>query len=668
MLWLSRGYNDFVKIRFNFNNIALTACALLLACAPLAARAAPSAQDAAVLAAFDAYRAGDPWKLAKLASAFKGHVLAPYYDYWRLALRLDDSASDEIQAYLAANAGSYTADRLRAEWLRVLGRKREWQRFDQELGPLVRDDLDLRCYAWSSRLARGDNEAISEAMAAWSEPRELPAGCTALVDTLFGQSALSEKHVWQRTRLLFEANQITAAKTALAYLPKAERPDETLLQQAAMQPRNLLDRGGMRGNAKRATRELLVLATLRLAQVDPRGAAATLSDPRSALAALEEDDRAYLWGRLGYEAARRHYDEALDWYARAGKAKLSDEALAWRTRAALRRGDWQVVRDAIDAMSPLAARTDPAWSYWYGRALAVQGNTAGAHAYYQRVASQPDFYGLLAAEELGFVSAIPQPPHVPSEADVAAARSIPGIARALELYRLGMRTEATREWVFTIRTLEDTQLLAVAEAARRAELYDRAINTADRTVALHNFGLRYLTPFRDLFGGFARNQGLDEHWVFGLVRQESRFIVDAKSVAGAQGLMQLMPATARWVAQKIGHRDFDPRQVVDVKTNISLGTGYLKMVLDDLGHAVLASAAYNAGPGRARRWRDEKSLEGAVYAETIPFNETRDYVKKVMANAVLYATVLQGKAAPLKQRLGIVAGRAKSDRFNEELP
>jgi soluble lytic murein transglycosylase len=149
----------------------------------------------------------------------------------------------------------------------------------------------------------------------------------------------------------------------------------------------------------------------------------------------------------------------------------------------------------------------------------------------------------------------------------------------------------------------DQQLLAAAELARRAGIFDRAINTADRTAHLHNYKVRYLAPFKEVFGEQARSTGLEEAWVLGLVRQESRFIVDAKSSAGARGLMQLMPATARWVAKKNGLRDFNMARVAEVPVNVALGTGYLKMVLDDLGHPVLASAAYNAGPGRARRWR-----------------------------------------------------------------
>ena len=208
-----------------------------------------------------------------------------------------------------------------------------------------------------------------------------------------------------------------------------------------------------------------------------------------------------------------------------------------------------------------------------------------------------------------------------------------GLRRALELYRLGLRTEATQEWLWAIRRFDDRQLLAAAEVARRHEIYDRAINTADRTVGLHDFNLRYLAPYRDVLKARASQLDLDEAWVYGLIRQESRFIQDARSHAGASRLMQLMPGTARWVAQKLGLKNWRWSKVTDVDTNIGLGTYYLRHVLDTLdGHPVLASAAYNAGPNRARAWRPEAAMEGAIYAETIPFGETRDYVKRVMAN------------------------------------
>jgi soluble lytic murein transglycosylase len=257
---------------------------------------------------------------------------------------------------------------------------------------------------------------------------------------------------------------------------------------------------------------------------------------------------------------------------------------------------------------------------------------------------------------------------VPTEADVAAAAADPGLKRALELIRLGLRVEGVREWGFTVRSFDDERLLAAAELARRNGVYDRAIATADRTSRLHNFTLRYPMPYQELFRNYAATHGVDEAWVLGLVRQESRFNTEARSSAGAAGIMQVMPRTARYVAGKMGMRNYRAKSVTEIETNVTLGTGYLKLVMEQLGNPVLASAAYNAGPSRARRWREEKPIEGAVYIESIPFPETRDYVKKVMANAVYYAAVLDRKPVPLKTRLGVIQppGAWEPPVFEEE--
>ena len=326
------------------------------------------------------------------------------------------------------------------------------------------------------------------------------------------------------------------------------------------------------------------------------------------------------------------------------------------------------MRDTIDRMSPDVRRYS-AWTYWYGRALAAHGEETGSRAYYLRIAGQADYYGLLADEELGYVGTLPEKKYVPSDEEVEKAKRDPGLARAMELIRLGMRTEGVKEWSFAIRNFDDLRLLAAAELARRAEIYDRTIQTADRTQRTHNYSLRYPVPFRDVFTEYAGNHGLDEAWVLGLARQESRFIAEARSSAGAAGLMQLMPRTARFVASKIGMRRFRHRDVTKIETNVNLGSRYMKLVLDQLGHPVLASTAYNAGPSRARRWRDAKPLEGAIYIENIPFSETRDYVRKVMANSVFYSAVLQKQPTPLKKRLGIIPARDGSELIeDDELP
>jgi soluble lytic murein transglycosylase len=637
-----------------------------LACSLGTGLAAPklAAGDENFLKAYDAFRAGDALKLQKFSSLPAGHVLQPYLDYWRLKLRLEDMPDADVRAFLEREPGTYLADRLRADWLKLLGKRADWGNFDRELSPLVQDDLEIRCYAWLARLARGDDSAFDEARAVWLEPRELPEGCHTLANRMSEAGRFSVDDVWLRVRLLFENGQIGAARRALGHLPAGEKHDEALFNQAATAPKKLLA-NPPKSLERRATRETTILAVVRLGRSEPESAVEVLQGKLGAR--LPDEDVKYLWGRLAYEGARRLMPEANRWYAYADPALLSDEQLAWKARAALRAADWQAVRDAIDRMTFLG-RQDPAWIYWYGRALGAQGVADGARAYYLRISGQPSFYGLLAAEELGSMAGVPEPYHVATESDVGAAKLNPGLARSLELYRLELRTEATREWVFAIRGMEDTQLLAAAELARRAGIFDRAINTADRTVHQHNYKVRYLAPFKDVFDEQARSAGLEQAWVLGLVRQESRFIVDAKSSVGARGLMQLMPATARWVAKRNGQRDFSMARVAEVPVNVALGTSYLKMVLDELGHAVLASAAYNAGPGRARRWRDARPLEGAIYAETIPFNETRDYVKKVMSNTMYYSQLFGGKLIPLKDRLGLIPAKSAGERVNEELP
>ena len=642
---------------------AALAAAAPFACAQGKRSAAPT-PDEQFLAALAAFRAGDALKLARHADALGDHPLESYAAYWRIRQRLDETSTQDVRSFIARNADSYLADRLRADWLRDLGRRGDWANFDLELAPLVQDDLEIRCYAWLSRLVRNDASALDAAREMWAEPKEWPEGCVRLADAMAARGHLGPDRVWQRARMLLGIGQMNAARTTLGYLPATEAVDEALLNQAATAPQKLLARMP-EDLSRRPTREVVMFAVVRLARTDIRGAIDAMK--KTLDARLPPADRRHVWGYLGFEGARRHLPEALEWYAHAADAELTDDLLAWKVRAALRAGDWKTVRATIDRMS-VAMHEDHAWSYWYGRALAAQGNAAGARAYYLRIASQPTFYGILAAEENGEAMMLPAAAYEPTDRDIGDLRRVPGVTRAMHLNRLGLKWDAYREWAFTMRTLDDRHKLAAAELARRAEMYDRAINTADRTTSVHNFKMRYLAPYRDAFKAQAQAFELEEAWILGLVRQESRFVAQAKSSAGAQGLMQLMPATARWVARKIGYKEYSPARVTELDTNITLGTSYLKMVLDDLGHPVLATAAYNGGPGRARRWRDVKPLEGAVFIESIPFNETRDYVKKVMANSMYYSYLLQGSTPPLKQRIGTIPPKSAQDRFNEDLP
>jgi soluble lytic murein transglycosylase len=628
---------------------------------------AGAADDQAIRAAAEAFRAGDRVRLAALAAETRGHVVAPYVEYWQLQLRLEEAAPAELSDFLSRHAGSQLAERLRGEWLKKLGQRQEWELFDREYPKLSSPDAEIACYALQRRHSRGDPLALEAVRESWLDI-DLPQACMPLADVLVASGRLTVEDIWQRMRRLMEARRIGPTVLTAACLPAAQAPDAKILERIGDGPLAYLKKLKPDFAASRSGRELALFALARLTRQDPDAAAAWFETRRDRFSAVE---RAYFYGQLGWQAAMRHHPQAVAWYRAAGYTPMVDEQIAWKARSALRAQNWRLLQTIIEEM-PARISALPDWVYWRGRALQARGQPEAAEPLFRSIAGTPTFYGNLADDELGRPIAIPPRAAKPTEQEIQEVADDASIARSVSLFRLGMRPEAVREWNWGLRGSGDRTLLAAAEYARRNQIYDRAVTSADRTREEHDYDLRYLAPFRDKVGPRARELALDPAWVFGLMRQESRFVMDARSAAGARGLMQVMPSTANWVARKMGMKDFVTAHMEELDTNVYLGTSYLKMVLENLdNHPVLASAAYNAGPGRARRWRDSRSLEGAIYIETIPFSETRDYVKKVMSNAIYYSALFEGKPQSLKARLGVIrpAGEAEDAAIKvEELP
>ena len=621
--------------------------------------------DERFLAARDAARAGDRAKLERIAPELSGYELEAYVDYWRLLLDLPSADPATVKAFLARHEKTYLAEKLRSDWLKQQGRKQQWDEFDAEYPALAQPDQELSCLSLQSRRAGGDTRADDEAMTLWFNLIEPSESCYPVFEGLIVDKRVLADQVWARIRRQFEANKLAAARYTMNYLPPSQTPDAKVAQAVCDSSLQWLLKAPAGLAGSRMNRELAALAVSRVARSDPRQAADLLSRIEGQ---LQPGEKNWAWSQIGWQAATRHMPDALGWYRQAGDAPLSDEVAQWKVRAALRAQDWATVRSTIEKM-PAALAEQPAWVYWLGRAYRAGGRVEDADKLFAKIAGQPNFYGNLADDELDRAIVTPPKASSPTRDETAQVAANPGVQRALALYRVGMRSEGMREWNWALRGMNDRELLAASAIAERAGIFDRAIAAADRTKNEHDYSLRYLSPYSEQVRPAARNQALDDAWVYGLMRQESRFITNAKSSVGASGLMQLMPATAKWVAKKIGLKDFHQGQVNDTETNVLLGTTYMRLVMESLdNHPVLASAAYNAGPGRAKKWRAERPLEGAVYAETIPFNETRDYVKKVMSNSVYYSALFDGKPQSLKSRLGTIGPRTSGDPKAEELP
>jgi soluble lytic murein transglycosylase len=613
--------------------------------------AAQGATDTDVLAAKEAVQKGN-WKaLEQLKPRFAGHVLEAYPAYWLLAGTLDRAEPRDVQAFLEKYSATPLAESLRREWLRALGAAGSWDLFRAEFPKVTGEDTEITCYSLQERQLRNDGEVVAEARTLFLAGREAPAACDPVFASFVASGAITETQVWDRVRKLFALNATKDVKRTLSLIPTRHAIPDKMIDRVQGDPARFLahEKAAV---LTRSRRELVLFAIERLARSKSDEAAARLET----FAARLEGDAEYAWAQVAYEAALDHDPRALEWYARAGSTPLTDTQVAWKARAAMRLGQWKEVLAAIQALTPEQAR-DATWRYWRARALRELGEKDASNAMLRTLAGQPTFYGLLASEELGQPYVPEWNGFHPQETDLDRVRAYAGIQRALALYRVGLDNEAVREWLWAIRGLDDRDLLAAAEIARRANVADRAINTANRTVQLHDFAQRYPTPHRDTLAAASRQWDMDEAIVYAIIRQESRFMAEARSRAGAAGLMQLMPATARWVARHMPMQPFKVSMLVDPDINITMGTYYFRRVLDALGHPILATAAYNAGPTRARRWRDDKPLEGAIYTETIPFNETREYVKQVFTNAYFYRHRLTGKAVSLHELLGTVPGR-----------
>lgn len=605
------------------------------------------------LAARSAWAAGEARKYERAAGKVPADsVFQPYLAYWSVVRQIEDDA--KVADFLASYPGSWLAEKLRAEWLRSLGKRELWPAYLAEFAKLEKPETTHLCLARRAELALGDRASIKDATAMWLSGRDLPTTCGPLFAWLTEQGYLTGEDVWKRLRLALEAGNPNVAKSLLSALPEVDRPSAIWIDRAYQAPADFLAKTSLDWTS-RPHREVAFFALDRLARTDSIAAARFVE---SALAALSEADRKYLWSLLAVQAARRHEAQALPWFENGKGAALADFQREWWARAALRASDWRGVQQAIAGMER-ATREQPVWRYWQGRALKAGGQPFAANQYFAPLTREYHYYGLLAQEELGALLGAQTINIKISGAEVENIARDPGIARAVALYGVDLRAEAAQEWIWAVRNFNDRQLLAAAELARRNNWYDRAINTAERTRELHDFDLRFITPYRELAVKESKAQNVDEAWVFGLIRQESRFINVAKSSVGAAGLMQIMPATGIWIARKLGIKSYSTRDLNEPETNLKFGTFYLRHVQDSLdGSPVLATAAYNAGPRRAQRWRDSKPMEAAVYIESIPFLETRDYVKKVMANAMYYALRFGQPSVLLSERLGTIPARS----------
>jgi soluble lytic murein transglycosylase len=650
---------------------------------------------AAVKEAHAAWRDGNAARLSQVAPQLRGNAMAPYADYWQIRLAPEDK---RIQEFLGRYPGTFLAERLREDWLRGVARRGDWALLASAYSALEAPRSDVTCWALNARQVlsdktsdkQGDKRVAADFLSTqWQVWRDLPEGCAVAARSLALNNQIPATAIWTRARALVGLNEVSAARRTLALLPAKLAPSPPQLELAFSAPQRMLDRGLFNGRSA-IERELAAFAVARVASTDPQRAARYLDVQPLRLDAAQ---RAWGFSQAALVAARRLQPEALVWFARAQAGELTDEHCAWWARTALRAQAWPDVRVAIERMTP-AAQKEARWQYWLGRALArssTPGDTKKAEALWAAAAAEHGFYGQLARESMGslppeiappakarrgrFAASKPASaaatttttatapsvatavtsPAPPSRAEIDTVARDPAIQRAVALQRAGLGADASGEWNWAVRRFDDRQLAAASRYAHQLSIWNRGMDSSERTVLAHDMSTRYPRPFQSIVRPAAKQFGVDEALVYSVMHQESRFSPGVASGAGARGLMQVMPATGTWLAGQLGWSGFSLDWLDEPQRNVTLGSRYLKQLKGDLaGSTVQAVAGYNAGPGRAVSWRGTRPMEGAIYAESIPIDETRDYVKRVMAASLHYDNLLGHAPQRLAARLGMV--------------
>lgn len=625
------------------------------------------------LAARNAYKAGDKKTFQRLVNRLDGYPLQSYLRYADLRDRLTGAPEQEIEQFIQDYAQSSVSSRLRAAWLAHLAQQKRWEDFLRVYQPYPdMQGVALHCLQLRARLATGDVQTpsqdwLDEAKALWLVGRSQPEECDAVFKSWRAQGGLTNDMVWRRIRLAMDNREPSLAAHLAKDLSAADRKWVERWRRFHGDPAALLNHPDFRKDHPRA-RDILRYAIKRMARGNAGFAHAKWQGIKSKYAFSTEEI-----GETGRDiavaAAMQHDAGAVALFAAVPSGALDDNAHEWRVRSALLQQDWQAALNAIEDM-PAGLRDKSSWRYWRARALAQTTSAqkpssaqsqpvSAAEQIFSELARERSYYGFLAADWLNQPYQMNSSSVAASEEELTALSRYLGIAQSYELYQLGLMSEARREWDHLPRTLDERQLHMAASLAARWGWHDRAILTLAKAKVTDDLELRFPLIYREQVVANAQEQDLDPAWVYGVMRQESAFVSDARSSAGAIGLMQLMPATGKTVARLLGDPIRHVKELFDVDKNIELGAAYLRHVLDkNEQHQALATASYNAGPQRARQWRpEEQQLPSDIWVENIPFTETRNYVQQVMAYTTIFTSRMEQEMVPLRVRMPDVTPR-----------
>lgn len=572
------------------------------------------------------------------------YPLYPYLEYQYLIRRISRQNSDSINQFVNQYTDTPLAQQLLTNWIYSSGKRSRWQQVVDAYPASTNKTKENQClYAYSLYKTGKTNEAMDLAGQLWLVPFSQPDECDPVFKVWRDRGLLTESVAWQRYEAAIIENEITLANYLERFLGSADKKDAVKLKRFHVRPRRLASEALPNLKTERGLR-IFNNGLHRLIRRDSELALKVLTKHRDSL-----DDTATLnrfYTDIAIRLVRNDLDltplEQMPIDLSANQSLIEVQLLRL-----LKEQNWASALTMLNLIEDHQA--SPRWSYWRARILERIGTIDGAteaKSLLAKISTERDFYGFLAADRVGSQYNFEDAPEQISHEQVHALEETPGIQRALELFSLEEHTRARREWNFTTRSFSDVELRIAARVAEKWGWHEQAIRAMIQAKAWDDLKPRFPLAYRDSFVAGSRREDIPVTWSLAIARQESAFMADARSSAGALGLMQLMPSTAQQVARETNVRLKSNNELTNPMLNIELGTAYLGRMFRRFSHnRILASAAYNAGPSRVDRWLDP-SLPVDLWIETIPFRETRNYVQNVLMFSTIYSRKL-GQESPM---------------------
>ena len=582
---------------------------------------------------------GDSGPYRRYANALRDYPLEPYLAYDELTARLKTASNDEVEKFLAEHGDLPQASWMKLRWLRLLAARGDWRPFVAHYDPKM-NFTELDCLYGQYQLISGQKEqGYATAEKLWLVGKSQHNACDALFERWEDEGQLTEALRWKRVKLAVESGNYGLAKFLIKSLPTLKAQGELLIDVA--QKPQLLSQPERFSPATETMGDVVSIGLRRLARANPEQALGLL-DSYARRMSFSAEEKVSIARQIGLTLAKRFDPRALKIMAEYDPELRDDTVSEWRARLLLRLGRWDDVY-ALTQRFPEELANSNRWRYWKARSLELaKPNDKQAIELYQPVAGERDFYGFLSADRIQAPYKLNHQPLALDPKLVQKVRNTAGIRRAMEFHARGQIVDGRREWYHVSRLFSRDELVAQARLAYELEWYFPAIRTISQAKYWDDLDIRFPMAHRSSLVNAAKAREIHPSWVFAITRQESAFMADARSHVGASGLMQLMPATAKETARRFGIPLASPQQVLNPNVNIQLGAAYLSQIYGQFnGNRVLASAAYNAGPGRVRQWlKNAQHLPFDVWVENIPFDETRQYVQNVLTYSVIYGQKL----------------------------